>query len=81
MESNSAQLVEFNNFEEVKRNFVLNKVYKFLPYKEDWYIKKRYFNHPIYRYRVWGIVVNEVCLAPFIWSAGRAWKCKDYQIC
>ena len=62
VESNSAQLVEFNNFEEVKRNFVLNKVYKFLPYKEDWYIKKRYFNHPIYRYRVWGIVVNEVCL-------------------
>ena len=63
MESNSSQLVEFNNFEEVKRNFVLNKVYKFLPYKEDWYIKKRYFNHPIYIYRVWGIALNGEILA------------------
>ena len=77
LESNSAQLVEFNNFEEVKRNFVLNKSYNFLPYKEDWYIKKRYFNHPIYRYRVWGIVVNGAVLALLF---GRQVECANTKI-
>ena len=62
-ECNSSQLVEFSNLEEVKRNFILNKAYKFLPYKEEWYLKKRYFEHPIYRYRVWGIVLNGAVLA------------------
>lgn len=63
VESNSAKLVEFNNFEQMKRNFALNRDYKFLPYKEEWYLKKRYFEHPIYRYRVWGIVVKGEVLA------------------
>lgn len=57
-EGKQAGLLEFENFDEVKRRFVLNKPYKYLPYKEDWYIEKRYFNHPIYHYRVFGIVVN-----------------------
>lgn len=25
------------------------------PYKEKWYVEKRYFNHPIYKYSVYGI--------------------------
>ncbi len=25
------------------------------PYKEPWYIQKRYFNHPIYQYEVYGV--------------------------
>lgn len=62
-EINQAELVEFKDFQEVKNKFVLNKSYRFLPYKEDWYIEKRYFNHPIYHYRVWGIVIDGEVLA------------------
>jgi hypothetical protein len=58
IDSNQAELIEFKEFEEVKKRFILNNSYHFLPYKEDWYIEKRYFNHPIYHYRVWGITVD-----------------------
>lgn len=57
-EGDQAELIEFKNFEVLRRRFALNKPYRFLPYKEDWYIKKRYFNHPIYHYRIWGIAVD-----------------------
>jgi hypothetical protein len=77
VENSAAQLVEFSSFEEVKRNFALNKAYKFLPYKEDWYIKKRYFDHPIYRYRVWGIPVKGTILALLF---GREVECADRKI-
>lgn len=30
------------------------------PLKEDWYIEKRYYNHPIYRYMVYGIEKENV---------------------
>ncbi|MDF2511442.1 MAG: hypothetical protein K0S04_1308 [Herbinix sp.] len=53
-----AELVEFYSFDDVKKSFQLNQHYKNLPYKEDWYIKKRYFDHPIYHYRVWGVNVG-----------------------
>lgn len=26
-----------------------------IPYKDNWYLEKRYFNHPIYKYQVFGI--------------------------
>lgn len=29
------------------------------PYKEDWYIKKRYYCHPVYKYNTYGILDNE----------------------
>ncbi|MEL7567167.1 MAG: hypothetical protein AAGU27_20140 [Dehalobacterium sp.] len=58
IERNQAELLELKDFTEVKKRFVLNKSNPFLPYKEDWYIEKRYFKHLIYQYRVWGIAVN-----------------------
>ena len=30
-----------------------------IPIKEKWYIKKRYFNHPIYSYSVFGVINSE----------------------
>lgn len=50
-------LLRLNSFEDLE-NFVEKKVYEdksAKPYKEKWYIKKRYFGHPIYRYEVYGI--------------------------
>lgn len=57
-ESVQADLIEINEFAELKKIFDFKKTYRFLPYKEDWYIEKRYFNHPIYHYRVWTIIID-----------------------
>ena len=51
----SMNLIKINSFKDVKNQFPLNKKFKNLPYKEDWYLEKRYFNHPIYKYNVWGL--------------------------
>lgn len=42
------ELMDIFNFEEYKSRNPK-------PYKEPWYIEKRYFNHPIYTYKVFGI--------------------------
>lgn len=47
----------FDSWEELDLNFDWER-YKSSspkPYKEKWYIKKRYFEHPIYKYIVYGI--------------------------
>lgn len=40
----------FNNFQDKEQ----------IPYKDEWYIEKRYFNHPIYKYQVFGIKKNNI---------------------
>ncbi len=32
-----------------------NNFKKRLPYKDRWYVEKRYFNHPIYQYSIYGV--------------------------
>jgi hypothetical protein len=41
---------------------ILNKIQNKtkLPYKDNWYIEKRYFNHPIYKYQVFGIKSSDI---------------------
>ncbi len=41
--------------EQLKNNFILPKYDATFPYKDWWYIEKRYFRHPIYQYQVYGI--------------------------
>lgn len=50
-------LEKFNDFSELENNFDFELYSKSetKPYKEKSYIKKRYFEHPIYRYNVYGI--------------------------
>ncbi|UPT70071.1 MAG: hypothetical protein M0D53_13170 [Flavobacterium sp. JAD_PAG50586_2] len=31
-----------------------------VPYKDNWYLEKRYFNHPIYNYQVFGIKKEQI---------------------
>lgn len=47
-------LLELFNFEKYKANNPN-------PYKEPWYIEKRYYNHPVYNYQVFGIEKCEGC--------------------
>lgn len=54
-----AKFVEFQNIRELCNLFDLS-AYKDLPYyKDDAYIKKRYFDHPVYNYNLLGIEVDQ----------------------
>ena len=49
--------IEFNeifDFNDLEKKFIFKK-FKFLPYKSKCYIRKRYFEHPIYKYRFFSV--------------------------
>lgn len=53
----------FSSFEELTNVFEFER-YKnsdFKPFREPWYIQKRYFNHPIYKYDVYGVMSDAHC--------------------
>ncbi len=57
------QLQHYKNIEEVEKSFSFEEV-ESIPYKDIWYINHRYFEHPIYRYDVCGIISQyEQCQA------------------
>lgn len=51
---NETVLVEFKSIDDVKKNFDIESV-DAIPYKDNWYINKRFFNHPYYKYSVYGL--------------------------
>ena len=42
---------EVHKYNAVEKSLDLSKTYEFRPFKDYWYIRKRYFDHPIYTYR------------------------------
>lgn len=55
------ELREINDFEQLANRFSFDeyKNLKTKPYKSKEYIERRYFNHPIYKYKVYGIEDKE----------------------
>jgi hypothetical protein len=51
IKNNNYKLNEIFDFKDLKKKFNFKKNYKNLPLKESYYLKKRYFNHPIYKYK------------------------------
>lgn len=47
-------LREFHSIDEVKSQFNLESI-NAIPYKDNWYVNKRYFCHPYYKYTVYGL--------------------------
>ncbi|MBE6024106.1 MAG: hypothetical protein E7231_13060 [Cellulosilyticum sp.] len=47
-------VIKFNSMEEVKKEFKVEAV-DAIPYKDSWYVEKRFFKHPYYKYNVYGI--------------------------
>lgn len=41
--------------EKLESFFDFSSMHDSLPYKDLWYYKKRFYNHPIYKYQVWGV--------------------------
>lgn len=44
-----------NSIREVTEKFDFNSYSNVIPYKDAWYVDKRYFKHPIYEYEVYGL--------------------------
>lgn len=47
-------VTEFTSMEELTKVFDIGREDAY-PYKDAWYIEKRYFNHPYYKYHVFGL--------------------------
>lgn len=50
------QTVQFKNMEELKGLYDFSWGADAVPYKDEWYISHRFFEHPIYTYQVYGLV-------------------------
>ena len=51
---NETTLRAFHSIDEVKNHFDIENIYA-IPYKDNWYVNKRYFCHPYYTYTVYGL--------------------------
>lgn len=51
---NETTLREFHSIDEVKNYFDIESM-DAIPYKDNWYVNKRYFCHPYYKYKVYGL--------------------------
>ncbi len=58
--SNNLELRRFNNVDEMYSVFNEESYRYRTPFKDSWYINKRYFKHPIYKYQVYGAGENTV---------------------
>ncbi|OWR27588.1 hypothetical protein CDO73_21885 [Saccharibacillus sp. O23] len=52
--SDHARLEKFGSMQEVNDRFDIDNV-EAVPYKDSWYVEKRFFNHPYYEYDVYGV--------------------------
>lgn len=52
---NETTLQEFHSINEVKSHFDIESI-DAIPYKDSWYVNKRYICHPYYKYKVYGMV-------------------------
>ncbi len=76
-------LQEFHSIEEVMEHYDVKKI-ESIPYKDNWYINKRYFNHPYYQYEVYGLIgdsqqTEAIMVARVVECNGRkAFRIVDY---
>ena len=66
------KIIEFTNIDDLKNNFQFEKYSECIPYKDEWYVNHRFFQHPIYKYQVYGIPdKNSVVDAVFVMREER----------
>lgn len=64
--NNYLVLKKINNFQFLKENFNFKKNFKNFPKKSPFYLKKRYFEHPIYNYLCFGVFNNKNKILSFL---------------
>ena len=79
----NTKIMLLSSINEVKENFDIDSVNS-IPYKDSWYVNKRYFCHPYYHYYVYGLKsrngkVGALMMARVIECNGaRAFRIVDY---
>lgn len=48
-------VIKYNNFAELINDFDFSKCTNCVPYKNGWYVNHRFFEHPIYKYQIYGL--------------------------
>jgi len=79
--SSQTELVEFADIEDVKKYF--DNFDSCKPEKDYWYVDKRYFNYPHYKYKVFGIFKNDICTSLVVFRVnesdeGKVLRLVDY---
>lgn len=49
------EAVELNSIGELEEFFDFSSVSDNIPYKDSWYYNRRFYEHPVYRYKLWGL--------------------------
>lgn len=75
---NQLKLFKIKNFQKLNEEFNFDVKYKNLPFKSKKYIKKRYFEHPIYQYICYGLFNYEKLCKSFLIT--REVKLKNRKI-
>lgn len=53
------KMLNLQTFEQLRKVFDISKCASSFPYKDEWYIERRYFGHPVYHYLLYGIKVRD----------------------
>lgn len=82
-EENQVQLIQFNDIKELEKNYDFSCSEDTVPYKDAWYINRRYFKHPIYKYQVYGLAESGNVRALLVcreqeYNASTALRMVDY---
>lgn len=60
------ELIPIKEYKEIHEDSTLFKNTSIVPYKDSWYIKHKYFEHPINNYIIWGVKEKEELVAVMI---------------
>ncbi len=55
----NVEVVELASINELIDFFDFSTVGEMIPYKDSWYYNKRFYKHPIYHYKIWGLRAND----------------------
>lgn len=77
------ELELFSNITEVTSHFQFERYKEKVPYKDAWYVNKRFFNHPKYKYNVYGVKIEGVVEGIVVmkkvdYNNGKALRIVDY---
>ncbi len=70
-------LLEFHSIDEVKKQFDVESV-NAIPYKDNWYVNKRYFCHPYYKYNIFGLADQTGKVGALMMA--RILECNDSKV-
>lgn len=77
------EIVRYYNIEQLNKEFDFASCEQCIPYKDSWYINHRYFDYPIYHYKVYGLKEHNIAKALLVireqeYNGSKAIRIVDY---